>query len=118
MFGIQRVRHLDYFRNSPSEIDVPSGFAFATQQLLGGLLVRVLLHKFAAYGEVEDGLTQGLDLVRPLSEGRQRIEGEVSIILECFGIGCVEAGKARRRQPVAHSLAVRPRRLQPVAQAH
>src|SRR3546814_19533091 len=34
------------------------------------------------------------------------------------GIGRVQAGEARRRQPVAHRLPLRPRRLQPVAQRH
>ena len=34
------------------------------------------------------------------------------------GIGRVEAGEARRRQPVARRLPLRPRRLQPVAQRH
>ena len=35
-----------------------------------------------------------------------------------FGIGRVEAGEARRSQPVARRLAGPPRRLQPVAQGH
>ena len=38
--------------------------------------------------------------------------------LEGLGIGRVEAGEARRRQPVAHRLPLRPRRLQPIAQRH
>ena len=59
-----------------------------------------------------------LDLVGARGEGRQRVEGEAGVGLEGFGIGRVEAGEARRRQPVAHRLAACPRRLQPVAQRH
>ena len=58
------------------------------------------------------------DLVGARGERRQRVEDEAGVGLEGFGIGRVEAGEARRRQPVAHRLAACPRRLQPVAQGH
>ena len=81
-------------------------------------VVRVLRHELAAHGEVEDGLAQLLDLVGARGERRQRVEREAGVVLEGFGIGRVEAGEARRRQPVARRLPLRPRRLQPVAQRH
>ena len=34
------------------------------------------------------------------------------------GVGCVEAGQARRRQPIPRRLPLSPRRLQPVAEGH
>ncbi len=49
-----------------------------------------------------------------LFEREAGVDGEGGAV----GIGRVEAGEARRRQPVARRLPVRPRRLQPVAQRH
>ena len=54
---------------------------------------------------------------RVVSAGRASSAKRASS-LEGVGIGRVEAGEARRRQPVARRLALGPRRLQPVAQRH
>src|SRR5680860_185902 len=98
----------------------PLGFVRrnALQQFRRRLIVRVLRHEFAAGGEVEDGLTELPDLVGARGEGGQRVEREAGVGLEGFRIGRVEAGEARRREPVALRLPPCPRRLQPVAQGH
>ena len=49
---------------------------------------------------------------------RQGVEREAGVVAEGLGIGRVEAGEARRRQPVARRLPLGPRRLQPIAQRH
>jgi hypothetical protein len=88
------------------------------QQFRRWFVIRVLRHEFATHREVEDGLAQGLDLVGARGEGRQRVEGEAGVGLEGLRIRCVEAGQARRRQPVTHRLAASSGSLQPFAERH
>ena len=54
---------------------------------------------------------------RVVSAGRASSAKRASVA-KGVGIGRVEAGEARRRQPVARRLPLGPRRLQPVAQGH
>jgi hypothetical protein len=88
------------------------------QQFRSWFVVAILRHQLAAHGKVEDGLAELLDLVGARGDGGQHAQREARVVEECFRIGRVEAGKARRRQPVAHRLAGSPRRLQPIAQGH
>jgi hypothetical protein len=77
-----------------------------------------LPHQLAAHGEVKDHLAQLTNLIRARREGGEVVEREASIVAEGFGIGLVEAGEARCGQPIARRLALRLRRLQPIAERH
>jgi hypothetical protein len=56
--------------------------------------------RVSARSEVEDGLAELFDLVGARGQLWQCIEGEAGVGVECVGIGRVEAGEARHRQPV------------------
>ena len=47
----------------------------------------ILLYQFAADGEVEDGLAQGLDLVGAGGERDEVIEGEGGVVLKYSRVG-------------------------------
>jgi hypothetical protein len=76
---------------------------------------RPFRQKSAGQREVQDGLTELLDLVGAGGEGGQRGEGEAGVVGEGLGVWAVEAGEAGRCQPVARRL---PRRRQLVAKRH
>ena len=80
----------------------------------------ILFHQLAPHSEVEDGLTQVLDLVGAGGESGECVEGEAGVGAEGFRVGVRrgQAGEAGRGQPVACRLAGRAGRLQLVAERH
>ena len=75
---------------------------------------------FPSHREIEDGLTEGLDLVEAGGERSEIFEGEGGVDPECrrIRIGRVEADETRRRQPVPRCFPLRSRRLQLIAERH
>ena len=103
----------------------PSPLASATRNRscssIGRFVVRILRDELAADGEVEDGLAELLDVLGAGGEAREVAEVEAGVVAE--GWPRPSAGWFRRcseaaDQPIAPALALRLRRLQPIAQRH
>ena len=70
--------------------------------LIATVLFRVLFDQLPPHGQVQDGLTERLDLVGAGGEWGEVVEGEGGVVLKYrwVGVGRIEAGEACRCQSV------------------
>ena len=101
------------FLHQPSLLDLNP-----LQQLHCRLIIGVLRHKSSTHRQVEDGLTQLLDVLDAGGEAREVVKVKAGGRGQGGdGVGA-DAVQARRRQPVALRLTLVAGRLQLVAQGH
>ena len=96
---------LELVPSIPHDLSAPTFLATKRPNPPRLVIVRVLRHELAAYGEVEDGLAQCLDLVGALGERRQRVKDEAGVGLGRFRNRARRGGRGSPRQPIAHRVA-------------